>query len=338
MNPGFVLKAKITPDLLTSCKRGAAVLSCIAALMSGALLASTPTTTPPEGGHLFVTAGASALVTEGLAAAAPTGTEAESFQPVPSPGLRFVANVAQATTAPWIDSNAWRYHRGLRKANYSTLAAGAGPLAAAEAFAFGVDAILNPEPADLEELKKMLRFLKAQEAPRLPAMANIGVVDSQSALLPEALNLLSRRNLLYKVVTAPDRSLDLNVQLGSADFPESLAANPSDFAARVRSKLGDDKRLVRLYGTSSVMAYLTGDDKVARLYLLSYGGSRRQQATGAQQGIRVRVLGRYRPLKVAAYDAPADAALADVDNPGNATEFSIPPLRTIAVVDLERLK
>ena len=84
--------------------------------------------------------------------------------------------------------------------------------------------------------------------------------------------------------------------------------------------------------------YLTGDAKAARLYLLSYGGSRRQQAAGAQQGIRVRVLGRYRPLKVAAYDAPADAALIDVDNPGNATEFTIPPLRTLAIVDLERLK
>jgi hypothetical protein len=184
----------------------------------------------------------------------------------------------------------------------------------------------------------MLRFLKAQEAPRLPEMANIAVVDSQSPLLPEVLNLLSRRNLLYKVVKTPDRSVDLTVQLGSADFPESAAANPSEFAARVRSKLGDDKRLVRLYGTSSVMAYLTGDAKSARLFLLSYGGSRRQQAAGAQTGIRVRVLGRYRPLKAAAYDAPPDAKLEDVDNPGNATEFTLPPLKTIAVVDLERLK
>ena len=149
-----VLKTKLTPDLLISCKPGAALIVCVAALMGAALLASAPERTPPESGHLFVTAGASALVTEGLAAAAPTGTEAESFQEVPSPGLRFVANVAQATTSPWIDSNAWRYHRGLRKANYSKLAAGAGPLAAAEAFAFGVDAILNPEPADLEELRR----------------------------------------------------------------------------------------------------------------------------------------------------------------------------------------
>ena len=327
------MKTKISPDLLTSCLKGLSLMLGIALLASTLLISA-----PPETSHVFVTPPASALVTEGLAAAAPTGTEAATFQEVPSPGLRFVANVAQATTAPWIDSNAWRYHRGVRKANYAKLNAGAAPLAAAEAFAFGVDAILNPEAADLDELKKMLRFLKAQEAPRLPVMANIGVVDSESAVLPEVLNLLSRRNLLYKVVKAPDRSLDLTVQLGSPDFPESAASNPSEFAARVRGKLGDDKRLVRLYGTSSVMAYLTGDTKAARLYLLSYGGSRRQQASGAQQGIRVRVLGRYRPLKVAAYDAPVDAALVDVDNPGNATEFTLPALKTIAIVDLERLK
>jgi hypothetical protein len=330
------VKTKIAPDLLISCSRKLSLILLAAAVMGSTLLISAPA--PPSTPQLFVTPGAGALVTEGLAAAAPTGTEAETFQQVPSPGLRFVANVAQATTAPWIDSNAWRFQRGMRKATYSKLNAGAGPLAAAEAFTFGVDAILNPEAADLEELKKMLRFLKAQEAPRLPAMANIGVVDSQSPILPEILNLLARRNLLYKVVPAPDRSLDLTVQLGSADFPEASAANPSEFAARVRGKLGDDKRLVRLYGTSSVMAHLTGDAKAARLYLLSYGGSRRQQAAGAQQGIRVRVLGRYRPLNVAAYDAPVDAALIDVDNPGNATEFTLPPLRTLAIVDLERLK
>jgi hypothetical protein len=330
------LETKKSPALLISCLRRLPLILGTAVVLGSTLLISAPA--PPSTPQLFVTPAASALITEGLAAAAPTGTEAETFQQVPSPGLRFVANVAQATTAPWIDSNASRFQRGLRKANYSKLNAGAGPLAAAEAFTFGVDAILNPEAADLEELKKMLQFLKAQEAPRLPVMANIGVVDSQSPLLPEILNLLARRNLLYKIVPAPDRSLDLTVQLGSADFPEASAANPSEFAERVRGKLGDDKRLVRLYGTSSVMAYLTGDAKAARLYLLSYGGSRRQQAAGAQQGIRVRVLGRYRPLKVAAYDAPPDTALIDVDNPGNATEFTIPPLRTLTIVDLERLK
>jgi hypothetical protein len=288
--------------------------------------------------RLFVTAGASALVDRGLAAAAPEGAAAAAFEEVPAPGMRFVANVAQATTAPWIDSTVWRFQRGVRKVKYAKLAAGSAALAAAEAFTFDVEAILNPDPADLDELGKMLQFLDAEDAPRRPALVNIGVVDSKSPLLGEILNLLSRRNLLYKVVPKPDPTLDLTVQLGTPEFPEQAAANPSEFAARVRAKLGDDKRLVRLYGTSTVIAHLTGDAKGARLYLLSYGGGTRRQPAGAQQGIRVRVLGRYQPAKLAAYGAPPDAALEDVDNPGNATEFSLPSFRTIAIVDLEPLK
>ena len=61
-----------------------------------------------------------------------------------------------------------------------------------------------------------------------------------------AMNLLTRRNLLYKVVPAPDRTLDLNVQLGTPDFPEEAAANPYEFAARVRAKLASACSLVRL--------------------------------------------------------------------------------------------
>jgi hypothetical protein len=308
---------------------GAAVLACAA--VAGSVLESA------EPLRLYVTSAAAALVERGLATAAPA--DAGGFEVVPAPGVRFVANVAQSTTAPWIDSNAWRYKRGLRKANYATIAAGRAPLAAAEAFTFGAEAILNPEPGDVEDLGKMLQFLKDKTPARpLPDMANIALVEGSSPLLGEVMNLLSRRNLLYKVVAKPDARL-LTVQLGSAEFPEQSAANPSDFAARVRAKLGDDKRLVRLYGTSTVVAQLTGDDKAARLYLLSYGGGNRRQPVGPQQaGIRVRVLGRYKPTRLAAFEAPADAELKDVENLPTATEFSLPSFRTIAIVDLEPLK
>jgi hypothetical protein len=258
--------------------------------------------------------------------------DAAEFREVESPGVQFQPNQAQATPAPWIDSNAWRFQRGIRKANYAKLAAGAAALAAAEAFVFHVDAVLNPDPADAAELERMLTFLKAQDQPDLPAKANIGVLDDGSDTMGEVLNMLTRRNLLYRVIAKPDPKLDLNVRLGSPDFPKEAAGDPSDFAARVRAKLGDDKRMIRLYGTNTAIAHLTGDARRARLFLLSYSRNR------MQQGIRVRVAGRYKPAKFSAYGAAANAQLVDVDNPGNATEFSIPQFSTIAIVDLDKLK
>jgi hypothetical protein len=285
---------------------------------------------------LYLTAAASSLVEQGLAAAAPAGSDAASYQEIPSPGVRYLPNVARATNVPWIDSNGWRFARGMRKVSYANVPAGSASLAAAEAFVFNVDAIINPDPKDLEDLGQMLRFLKANEQAPLPDMVNIGVVDSPSPLLNEVLNLLTRRNLLYKVVPAPDRTLDLNVQLGTPDFPAEAAANPYEFAARVRAKLGDDKRLVRLYGTSTVIARLTGDKSRARLYLLSFG-SRRQQNAGAQ-AIRVRVQGRYQPAKFAAYGGNPEAKVSDVRHPGTTTEFWVPDFNTCAIIDLEAMK
>jgi len=285
---------------------------------------------------LYLTAAASSLVEQGLAAAAPAGPDAASYQEIPSPGVRYLPNVARATNVPWIDSNGWRFARGMRKVSYAKVPAGSASLAAAEAFVFNVDAIINPDPKDLEDLGKMLRFLKAHEQAPLPDLVNIGVIDSPSPLLNEVLNLLTRRNLLYKVVPAPDRTLDLNVQLGTPDFPAEAAANPYEFAARVRAKLGDDKRLVRLYGTSTVIARLTGDNSRARLYLLSFS-SRRQQDAGAQ-GIRVRVQGRYQPAKFAAYGGNPEAKVSDVRHPGTTTEFWVPDFNICAIVDLEAMK
>jgi hypothetical protein len=155
--------------------------------------------------------------------------------------------------------------------------------------------------------------------------------------MDELLNMLTRRNLLYRVVSRPDPKLDLTVQLGTGDFPRESAQNPSDFAARVREKLGDDKRLVRLYGTGTAIAHLTGDANRARLYLLSYSGpGRGSRGAGAQQSIRVRVRGTYRRPKLAGYGAAGDARLEDVENPEGATEFSVPPFQIVAVIDLEK--
>jgi hypothetical protein len=287
--------------------------------------------------RFYVTATASSLVDQGLALAAPAGAEASAFAEVPPPGVRFLPNVARATNLPWVDSNGWRFQRGMRKANYVKLPAGSAPLAAAEAFTFNVDAILNPDAADVDELGRVLRFLKplGDAQPPMPVMANIGVVDSPSPAMDEVLNLLTRRNLLYQVVKAPDPALDLTVQLGTPDFPVESAVNPNDFAARVREKLGDDRRLVRLYGTSTVIARLTGDRDRARLHLLNFAN--RRQQPGGEQALRVRVLGRYKPT-LAAYGAAQGALLTDLRNPGDTTEFWVPDFSIVAIIDLERAR
>src|SRR5688572_2383562 len=311
-------------------RRVSALLLAGATVVTHGLLARAAMQ-PAAPSKLYLTAAASSLVEQGLAAAAPAGPDAASYQEIPSPGVRYLPNVARATNVPWIDSNGWRFARGIRKVSYTKVPAGSASLAAAEAFVFDVDAIINPDPKDLEDLEKMLRFLKANEQAPLPDMVNIAVVDSPSPLFNEVLNLLTRRNLLYKVVPAPDRTVDLNVQLGTPDFPAEAAANPYEFAARVRAKLGDDKRLVRLYGTDRVIARLTGDKSRARLFLLSFG-SRRQQNAGAQAGapsarleragveaIRVRVQGRYQPEKFAVFGADPEAKLGDLRHPGTTT-------------------
>jgi hypothetical protein len=304
-----------------------------AALVTTAILAAGLFVAAQQAGQMRLHAGsaAAALVSRGLIAAAPA--DAASFQMVPAPGLRSVRNDAQATVAPWVDSNGWRFMRGLTRVNYEKLPAGASLLAAAEAFAFGVQAIVNPDVADLDELGRLLAFLKTHSRPVMPAIANVGVVDDGSPQMGEVLNMLTRRNLLYRVVPRGDRSLPVTVEAGTPLFPRDALASPGDFAARVREALGDDRRSVRGYGTSTVIAHLTGDETRLRVHLLSYSRNR------AQSSVRVRVLGRYQPAGLAAFGAPADVALSDVRHPENAaTEFSVPAFNTIAVVDLDRLR
>lgn len=302
-----------------------------AALVAGTALAAQGVQ-PATSGRVYVTDAAATLVQQGLALPAPTGADAAGFQAVPPPAVRNVPNVAFATSDPWIESNAWRFQRGLRQANYASLPVGSAGLAAAEAFTFGVDAILNPDPADVQELARVLGFLQAQDQPHMPSLANIGIVDDGTPAMGEAMNMLTRRNLLYRVVSQSDRRLDLTVRLGTRDFPADAVMNPSEFAARVRAKLGDDKRLVRVYGSTTAIAHLTGAERRVRLYLLSYSRNR------TQPGLRVRLAGRYQPASLAAYGAAPGATLADVRHPGRTTEFSLPSFSTIAIVDLTAMR
>ena len=313
-------------------RRRQRVATLVVAAFTAGPSASPPAAQTP-GPAIYLTAAAASLVEEGLAPSAPTGDAASAFQEVPAAGVRFLPNVARATNVPWIDSNGWRFARGLRKVHYAHVPAGQAALSVAEAFFFDVEAILNPDPKDLPDLGNMLRFLNAHRQEPMTPLVNIGVVDDGTAMMGEVMNLLTRRNLLYKVVAKPEPDLDVNVQLGTPDFPAESAANPYEFAARVRAKLGDDRRLVRVYGTSTVLARLTGSERRARLALLSFASSR--QHSGSPQAMRVRLVGRYQPTKFAGYGAADGAVLGDLRHPGNSTEFWVPDFRTLALIDLQ---
>jgi hypothetical protein len=174
----------------------------------------------------------------------------------------------------------------------------------------------------------MLAFLKdLGEVPALAPAANIAVIDNGSSLLPEALNLLVRRNLLFGLVGAPDPKADLNVTIGSPEFPAAEAADPVAFAAKVRTRLTDSKRLLRIYGSEVVLGRLLLGAGRARVHLLNYGGEK-------VEGVRVRVRGKYGVDRLAVFGY-AGAKPEDYVIEGGATEFTIPEMGIYTVVDLK---
>jgi hypothetical protein len=256
------------------------------------------------------------------------GESTQGYERVPPPRVEMRQNSASATAVPWIDSNAWRYMRGTKKAYYPNLPAGAASVAAAEAYAWGVDAILEPAKDDLPALTQMLEFLKSIDAPHMPTKANIGIIDDGTPEMAEVLNLLSRRNLSYRVEKAPDAKLDLNVKVGSDQYPRESIKNPSDFAARVREKLSDNKRVIRVFNSYTVLANYTEEGGKARIHLVNYG---RRPA----KDLRIRVLGTWANVKLSE-SANRTQQAQDITTAEGGTEFTIPQLTTYAAVDLER--
>jgi hypothetical protein len=254
--------------------------------------------------------------------------DAAKFVKLPAPGVEYRADVATATNVPWVDANGWRFERGRSRAYYYDVPWRKAALAAAEAYAYGIEAVIHLEPRDLPAFGRMLAFLRGMESAELPALANIGIIDDGSRETGEVLNLLARRNLLARVVTAPDPKYELNVRIGSKEYPKAEAADPSAFASLIRRKLTDEKRLLRLYGSDVVLGRLTGDATRVRVHLINYGG-------GKVEGLRVRVRGAYTHGMLAAF-AVKSAALIDYNTADDGTEFTIPEMDVYAVVDLKK--
>jgi hypothetical protein len=250
------------------------------------------------------------------------------------PGVAPRAGVASPTRSPWVNANGWRYRKAAGAATFAyDVPPGRAALAAAEAYAYGGDAVVKIDvtqkstPNDLPALGTMMTFLSKLPAANLPDVADIGVVDDGSPLTAEVINLLSRRNLMFRVVKAPANDLKVNVKLGTKEYPEADAANPSAFALKVRRQLTDDERSLRLYGSEVVIARFTAEGSKARLHLLNYGGR-------PSEGLRIRLRGAWKESANHISGADSPVALADFTTADGWTEFTLPRLNTYAAIDL----
>ena len=145
------------------------------------------------------------------------------------------------------------------------------------------------------------------------------------------MNLMARNNLLFVVVQRPDARMKMTVRLGSPEFPlKEAQENPAMTAHEARAKLTDEKRSLRIYGSAVVLGRITTLPNGLRVHLLNYDGARRKV-----DGLRVRVLGRYEKHRLAAAGSPV-LELLDYTTAPDATEFTLPELKTYAVIDLSR--
>lgn len=281
--------------------------------------------------RLYVPAGMQAEWKQaGFAALALDPKALIGFQKLPAPGVQYRMNVASATRIPWIDSNGWRFERGGGKAYFYDVPQGAAALACAEAAAYDADAVVRIDPADLEAFGRMLAFIRHTKRPPLPARANIAMIDDGSTATGEVMNLLARHNLLFRAVSSSNGNYDITVQAGSREYAQSDFNNASELVRKIRQRLTDDKRLLRIYGSDVVIGRLTGDASRTRLNLLNY--SKRKI-----YGVRVRLLGTY-VLSNIASDGIEDVAALDFETRDGATEFTIPEMNTYSIVDLEHCR
>jgi hypothetical protein len=255
-----------------------------------------------------------------------TDADLAQREALPTPGTTARAGLASPTRSPWIVANGWRFMRHPGTKYVYDVPAGTAALAAAEAFAYGADAALEIDPADVRSLGEMLRFLQTLPSVDLPAVSDFAIVDDGAAITGEVMNLLARRNLLFQVVQAPSPRFRINITLGTPEYPRQEAADPSAFALKIRRQLTDGERALRVYGSEVVICRLTGDAGRARLHVINYGGRE-------IEGLRIRLRGAYGEGEAHVAGA-GRLPLEDQVVAAGATEFSIPRLTTYAVIDL----
>jgi hypothetical protein len=267
---------------------------------------------------------------KGVADITAEGADPQSALKVLPPTVNYRMNEASATNAPWVMANGWRFIRRPGGRFYYDVTGRQAAIAAAEAFCYGIDAMIRTDAAGLKPLAGMLEFLRTITGDPLPPVADIGYIDDGTGVSGEVMNLMVRDNLLFQLVASPDPRLKLNVKLGTREYPLEQARNPGTVAHEVRANLTDEKRSVRIYGSQVVVVRLTAAGDRARLHLLNYAGANRKV-----DGVRVRVLGQYAKHHLWLADG-AGVELLDYSVEPGATEFTLPELKTYAVIDLSR--
>jgi hypothetical protein len=242
------------------------------------------------------------------------------------PKVLYRVNEASATRAPWLQANGWRILRSPSRTFIYRVKGPAAALAAAEAFAFGARALISTDAPGEAAFAPMLDFLKSLPATESAPAADFGVIDDKTDVSAELLNLLTRSNLLYKIERMPDPALNINVRVGTPEYPLAEAKNPGTMAHKIRAQLGDDNRSLRIYGSETVVARLLTGSGGARVMLLNYSGR-------PVLGMRVRVKGVYAKAELRAFGLDA-AKASDWTTDATGTEFTVPELRAFAVIDL----
>lgn len=237
-----------------------------------------------------------------------------------APAVRYRADVASATNAPWVDANGWRIIRTPGAKFIYDLPEASAALALAEAFANDADAVLKINANDKGDFAAMTRFLQTLSPGPHNRVADIAVIDDGSAQAGEALNLLARKNLLFRIVKEPDATTQLNIRA------DRSVTNPLDFVMDVRRRLTDEKRSIRLYGGQVVLATVSAEGPRMRVHLVNYGKR-------PSEGLRIRVRGQYRVERIAIFNVEK-AGAEDYTTDETGTEFSVPKLPVYAVIDL----
>ena len=83
-----------------------------------------------------------------------SAAELASREALPSPGIAPRAGLASPTRSPWIVANGWRFTRHPAAKYVYDVPAGKAALAAAEAFAYGADAVLKIDPGDARNISR----------------------------------------------------------------------------------------------------------------------------------------------------------------------------------------